>query len=78
MLVEYKIPDRTVIVIDNSQYKNSYSEKPPFKAKIIMEYDGNVQVKSLTTNKEYELYPWQILEFLENKKIKELIDISKL
>ena len=59
------VEDNIVIVIDTSNYINSFAEEVPFKAKVIDKYDINIIVKSLHTNKEYELYYHQILEGLD-------------
>ena len=48
----------TVINVDN--YKASYSEEVPFRAKVIDMYDINILVVSKDTGKEYELYEHQI------------------
>ena len=40
------IEDNIVIVIDTSNYKASFSEETPFKAKVIDKYDINTMVKS--------------------------------
>jgi hypothetical protein len=55
------IEGNIVIVIDTSNYEASFSEEVPFKAKVIDKYDINTVVKSLKTNKEYELYDYQII-----------------
>jgi len=67
-----------VIVIDNSNYKSSYAEKTPFKAHFYQLDDYPCcWVRSLETGKEYELYPNQILEFMSNEQINNIIDINK-
>jgi len=71
------IEDNIVIVIDTSNYKASYSEKVPFKAIVTEKYDNELWVKSLTTNKEYELYYNQIIEGLDIEEIIKVIDLSK-
>lgn len=71
------IQDNLVIVIDTSNYKANYSEAVPFKAIVIDKDDLIIWVKSITTNKEYELYFYQILEGLEIEKIINLLDMSK-
>lgn len=71
------IEDNIVIVIDNANYKASFAEKTPFKAKVIDKYDINIVVKSLQTGKEYDLCLHQILEGLEIEQIKNLLDMSK-
>ena len=65
------------IVIDTSNYKSSYSEPTPFKAKVEHQSDMCVVVTSITTKKEYELYFHQIFEGLEIDKISKMIDMSK-
>ena len=72
------IKDNTVIVLDNGNYKSSYAEKCPFKAVVRDNYDNTLIVKSLTTNKEYELYKYQILEGLDIEEIENIIDLSKM
>ena len=69
--------DNVVIVIDNSNYKASYAEKVPFKAKVENKYDNEIIVKSLKTGKEYELYYTQILEALDIEEIIKILDLSK-
>lgn len=71
------IEDNIVIVLDLSNYKESFKEDVPFKAKVIDKYDINTVVKSQTTGKEYELYDHQIIEGLEIEDIKNLINIDK-
>ncbi len=70
------LEDNIVIVIDNSNYKATYAEKVPFKAKVEHKFDSEIIVKSITTGKEYELYYFQILEALEIDEIKKLVDLS--
>jgi hypothetical protein len=67
-----------VIVIDNGNYKSSYAEKTPFKAHFntLTDYPCCI-VTSLSSGKEYELYPNQILEFMNQDQIENLIDIKK-
>lgn len=72
-----KLQDNTVIVVDTSNYKASYSEDVPFKALITQKYDNELWVKSLTTGKEYELYYDQILEGLEIEEIANMINMLK-
>lgn len=75
-----KVQDNVVIVVDNSNYKTSYAEDVPFRAKIQDIYHDSLEliiVKSLSTNKEYELYPYQILEFLPTKEMKQLVNLDK-
>lgn len=71
--------DNTVIVVDNANYKSDYAEDCPFKA--IVEWKpgarGTILVKSLATGKEYELYDHQVLEAMDIKDIRKLIDLSK-
>jgi len=69
--------DNTVIVVDTSNYKSSYSEKVPFKAIVQEKFGIQIWVKSVTTNKEYELYSYQILEAMDIEDIRKLIDLSK-
>lgn len=66
--------DNIVIVIDNSNYKESYAEKCPFKAVITDRWkDNQIVVRSLETGKEYELYYYQILEFLSMEEIADIL-----
>lgn len=60
------IKEQTVIVVDLSNYKSSYSEKIPFKGVLIdiTNYPCYI-VKSLSTGNEYELYESQLLEGLD-------------
>lgn len=67
--------DNIVIVIDTSNYKTSYSEEVPFKAVVTEKLTNEVWVKSLDTGKEYELYYNQILEFLDIKEIRRMLDL---
>jgi len=69
--------NKPLIVLDNGNYKSSYAEETPFLAAFIKEYDNNVVVVSLETGKEYELYKYQILEFLDIEEIKNIIDLKK-
>lgn len=62
--------DNTVIVLDTSNYKDSYSEKVPFKAVVTDKCEREVWVKSLVTGKEYELYYNQILEGMDIEEIR--------
>lgn len=62
--------ERTVIVLDNGNYKSSYAEKTPFKAIVEQVYENEICVKSLATNKKYELYYSQILETMDIDEIK--------
>lgn len=68
--------DNIVIVIDTSNYKKPYTEKCPFKAKVIEKYDNEIVVKSITTNKKYELYYDQVLEYCSIEDIKKLINLN--
>ena len=69
--------DNIVIVLNTENYKSSYSEPVPFKAKVYDKYDFQLCVKSLVTGKEYELYDYQILECLKIEYIKKMLDVSK-
>ena len=71
------IVNSIVIVVDNSNYKSHFAEDVPFKAIVTRVFDTEVWVKSIVTNKEYELYESQLLEGLSNEEIKNLIDLSK-
>lgn len=48
-----------VTVTDTSNYKSSYAEKVPFKAKVIYNYGQKIIVQSFS-GKIYELYQYQI------------------
>ena len=69
--------ERTVIVLDNSNYKAEYAEEVPFKARVIDVTDFTIDVVSLVTEKRYELYYTQILEALDIGIIKRLIDFKE-
>lgn len=69
--------NNTVIVIDLGQYKSSYAEKVPFKAIVTITYQNECWVKSLATDKNYEVYYDQILENLDIDKISEILDLTK-
>ena len=71
------IQDNLVIVINTSNYKSSYSEDTPFKAVVTEKLDSTIWVKSVLTNREYELYYDQVLESLDIAIIKNLLDMSK-
>lgn len=71
------IEDNVVVVLDNSNYKSSYAEKTPFKAKVFEKTENEIWVKSLKTGKTYELYPTQILECFDIDVIENMIDMSK-
>lgn len=71
------LEDNIVIVVDNGNYKASYAEEVPFKAKVKEKYDNEIWVVSLVTGKEYELYYTQILEALEIDEIIRMLDLSK-
>lgn len=69
-----------VIVIDTSNYNTDYSEPVPFKAIVTEKLEGmfSTWVRSITSGKEYELYPHQILEMLPIEDIAKILDLSKL
>lgn len=69
--------DNVVIVVDNSNYSSTYAESVPFKAQIIDKYEHLIHVISLDTNKEYELYYNQILEFLDIEEIARMINLNE-
>lgn len=69
--------DNIVIVVDNGNYKSSYAEKVPFRAKVKKKFINEIIVVSLETGKEYELYYNQILEYLDLDKIVKMLDLSK-
>lgn len=68
-----KFDERTVIVLDTGNYKESYSEPTPFKAIVKDIYDNEIWVVSLITGKEYELYYYQILETMDIEEIKYML-----
>lgn len=69
--------DNVVIVVDNSNYKNIFAEKCPFKGIVEDNCDSTIWVRSIETGKLYELYPHQILESLSMDEITKIIDLSK-
>lgn len=75
--MENKYIDNVVIVLDTTNYKTSYSEQVPFKAKVVQDYDHEILVESLVTKKQYELYYDQILEFMPIEDIKNIINLNK-
>lgn len=68
-----RFDERTVIVIDTSNYKSSYSEPTPFKALVKDIYEREITVTSLETGKKYELYYNQILETMSIEEIKYML-----
>jgi len=52
----------TVLVVDNQHYLREYAEDTPFEAIVIDEYDTNIVVRSIKTDKEYERYTFQVTE----------------
>lgn len=66
--------DNIVIVIDAGNYIQP--ERVPFKAKVTEKYDNEILVKSLVTDKVYELYYDQILEGLDIEDIIKLINLD--
>ena len=71
-----KFDERTVIVIDTSNYRASYLEEIPFKAVVKEIYDSTIWVESLVTSKLYELYYNQILESMDIKEVKSLLNLD--
>ena len=69
--------DGIVIVVDTSNYKTSYSESVPFKARVIKKFELEVRVQSDATGKEYELYYDQLLENLDIEEIKLMINLKE-
>jgi len=69
--------ENTVIVVDTSNYQEVFAEAVPFKATIIEQEEDRVVVQSIVTKKEYELYPYQVLEALDIEEIVKLLDLSK-
>lgn len=66
----------TVVVIDTSNYKSSYSEAVPFKARVVDLLLEVVVVQSSDTGKVYELYHNQVLEFLDIEEIKAMLNLK--
>ena len=75
--VKNNMEDNLVIVLDLGNYKESCRESVPFKAKVVDKYEYELVVKSLKTNKEYEIYYNQILEFYEDEDLKNIVNITK-
>ena len=71
--IKNNMEDNLVIVLDLGNYKESCRESVPFKAKVVDKYEYQLVVKSLKTNKEYEIYYNQILEFYEDEYIVNII-----
>ena len=69
--------DNIVIIIDTGNYIASFAEPTPFRARVIDKYEKEIVVKSLETNKVYELYYFQILEYLDLEEIRELFKCGK-
>ena len=70
--------ENVVIVLNLGNYKTEYQEKVPFKAIVFQDYsDGSIWVRSLETNREYEIYYDQVLECLDIDIIETMIDIGK-
>ena len=72
--IKNNMEDNLVIVLDLGNYKESCRESAPFKAKVVDKYEYQLVVKSLKTNKEYEIYYNQILQFYEDEYI---VNITK-
>ena len=71
------LEDNIVIVVSNDNYKSSYAEKVPFRAKVKEKLQNEIWVISLETGKEYELYYSQILEALDLDEIIKMLDLAK-
>ena len=71
--IKNNMEDNLVIVLDLGNYKESCRESVPFKAKLVDKYEYELVVKSLKTNKEYEIYYNQILQFYEDEYIVNII-----
>lgn len=71
-----RFDERTVIVIDTNDYRSYYSEKVPFKAIVQDVYDNKIVVKSIKSNREYELYYHQILESMDMEDVKKLLNLD--
>jgi hypothetical protein len=67
---------RTVIVMDNSNYIAEYAEKVPFKAIVTQVYENTMWVKSVVTEKQYELYYSQILESMDIEEIEFILKMD--
>ena len=72
-----RFDERTVIVLDTSNYKESYSEKVPFKAIVEQVYGNEIWVKSLVTGKEYQLCYSQILETMDIEEIEFMLKMDE-
>ena len=72
------IVGQTVIVLDTSNYKDSYSANDvcPFKATVEAVYDNEVVVTSNESLKKYELYSHQILECFDDEAIREMVSVE--
>lgn len=68
--------ERIVIVLDVGNYIKMHQEEVPFKAICTDIFENEVWVRSLETDKEYELYPNQILEFNDINDIRNLINLK--
>jgi hypothetical protein len=68
--------ENTVIVVSLDNYKSDHQETIPFRAKVKECYENEIVVKSLATNKEYELYYHQILEALGIEEIIKLVNLK--
>ena len=68
---------KTIIVLDVGNYNSEYTEKVPFKAVVTEVTENEIWVKSLATDKVYEVYYYQVLEALTIKEIEFLLDMRK-
>ena len=73
------IKGQSVIVLDTSNYKDSYSndDPVPFKATVEAVYNNyDIVVTSDESLKKYELYPSQILECFDDDAIKKMVSVE--
>jgi len=69
------IKENEVIVVSTDSYEQVFAEAVPFKAVILEEYnDGELKLKSVITEKEYLLWPYQVLRAQE---VNEIIKIAE-
>lgn len=68
--------ERVVIVLDLGKYQKQHQESVPFKAICTDIFENEIWVKSIITNREYEIYPNQILEFNDIEDIKKLVNLK--
>lgn len=67
-----------VVVLNLDSYTSEYAEAVPFGAMVTrITSHPTWWVKSIKTGKEYELYDWQLLEFLKDEDLAKIIDLQK-